>query len=371
MPVDGQGWARLWKLSAGDGSQNRSGGKVEIDYTWNATRGNPKGDVGTLQVHRVAWKAPPPRTDDTRKLRILIQRARPVRHEESLIVREVPSSGKLKFVDTFDLRADSHRRYREMHLKDDGEAYVSRAEVLEIIERVQYLTWPAWRILARTIRRETPLNTCCGYSALITRRQRYAVLSSGVLLAAFFAVLLFNVDCGMQPAPVACNPKTIRERFLSWYAMSASVWGVLLSLPIPILIRLLFKKRVIIRKLSEQQRALTIRIWQYKHTLAWFLVCLIHFGSWLTFAGFVRYYSWTIVVQWLAAVAWSLVLRFIVAPAICTLSVILLLLWSRASRCLDCLIGAAPHLTSFPDPVPIVMQQQELYEKIVSDTVAV
>ena len=92
--------------------------------------------------------------------------------------------------------------------------------------------------------------------------------------------MLFNVDCRQVPKPVACNPKTIREQFLSWYAVIASVWGVLLSIPIPLLLRLLFKKRVIIRRMPKERRDLTIRLWRYKENFAWFLVVLIHLGSW-------------------------------------------------------------------------------------------
>jgi len=358
VPITSQheGWAHHWRLSAGDGAQHRSEGKVDFEYKWKF-----QDHVGTLTILRTAWKAT--RGRSKRKLRILIQRALPIHNEELLIVREAPSSGHLNSADIIDSGPHSLRHCRDLHLKDDGKPIVSQAEVSEVIQRMQYLTWSTWRIVGATIMRETPFSACCGYSALISRNQRYAVLSSAVILAAFFPVMLFNVDCRQVPKPVACNPKTIREQFLSWYAVIASVWGVLLSIPIPLLLRLLFKKRVIIRRMPKERRDLTIRLWRYKENFAWFLVVLIHLGSWFMLAAFVRLYNWEIVEHWMSSVVWSIIIRFIAVPLVCTTWITLLLLVSRASRCLDCLVGAAPHLTSFQDSVQDLTQQEELSEE--------
>eukprot|EP00930_Biecheleria_cincta_P084397 TRINITY_DN7387_c0_g2_i1.p1 TRINITY_DN7387_c0_g2~~TRINITY_DN7387_c0_g2_i1.p1 ORF type:complete len:1823 (-),score=241.56 TRINITY_DN7387_c0_g2_i1:206-5125(-) len=365
VPLAGEveGWSHHWTLSAGDGSQHRSEGKVELEYKWKI-----RDHVGTLTILRAAWKAT--RGSTKRKLRILIQRALPTQNEEMLIVREAPSSGHVNSTDLVDFGPHSLRHYRDLHFKDEGTAIVSQAEVSEIIQRVQYLTWSTCRIMGATVMRETPFNACCGYSAIISRKQRFAVLSSAVVLAAFFSVLLFDVDCRQEPKPVACKPKTIQEQFLSWYAVIASVWGVLLSIPIPLLLRLLFKKRVIMRQMSEERKGLTIRLWRYNEMFAWFLVVLIHLGSWCTLAAFVRLYNWNIVEQWVSSAVWSIIIRFIAVPSVCTVGTVLLLLVSRASRCLDCLVGATPHITTFQDSVQGMMQQEEELSDTTFDSVA-
>ena len=92
---------------------------------------------------------------------------------------------------------------------------------------------------------------------------------------------------------------------------------------------------VVKHKMSEEHKALHIRMAICKERLAWILGFLIH--AWVHFFlfQFVRFYSWEVVKAWAMATLWSVVHRFFSSPAILMVWVLGLLIVFRTCSLLD------------------------------------
>lgn len=276
---------------------------------------------------------------------MLIQAALPDGGAEPLIHHHVNASGKVKSTDHISLLSHSLAQKLEA---------TNPEQVHALTQRLQFMHWHWCKLFKATINRETPLNKCFPYSALLTRKQRWAIASTAILVGSFFSVLLFRVDCvTTEPKPQSCVPVPLWQKFISWDVVFSSLWGVVLSVPVPLLLISLFKKQVMHQKMSDAHKHWHIKIALCKERLAWLLVVLIQ--TWCAFFmfQFVRSYKWEVVEAWLLATFWSVVHRLITAPGIRVIWVLCVLTFSRTFSALDCCV-AYTTASIFSDHVPIV-----------------
>mmetsp|Transcript_42428 Transcript_42428/g.92778 ORF Transcript_42428/g.92778 Transcript_42428/m.92778 type:complete len:239 (-) Transcript_42428:235-951(-) len=216
---------------------------------------------------------------------------------------------------------------------------------------MQYADWSCGKIAHQIFRRDWTVFGLFRYTPLISRRQRYAILSTVILFSAFLSVLLFRDECTQKPKPKSCIKKTFFDTLFSYAVIFASLWGVVLSTPIPMLLILLFKKRVIHNTMTAEEKATTIRIWIIRARVGWSIVICIQSLCLFFLFSFVRHYPWTVIEKWLIATFLGLFHRFFSAPFIRMAWILVLLACSTyTSLCDGCLI-MQPGLTTFTAPL--------------------
>merc|ERR1712232_299610 len=115
--------------------------------------------------------------------------------------------------------------YKMANLMD--ESFAKR--VVPLAKRVQFATWTPVRLMKSICRRELPFFKFHPYVPTISRKQRYAIASCGMLLGAFISAFLFRVDCSTTPKPESCKTKTLFEKCISWDVVFATIWALILS----------------------------------------------------------------------------------------------------------------------------------------------
>jgi len=141
------------------------------------------------------------------------------------------------------------------------------------------------------------------------------------------------------------------EQFFSWQVIFASLWSIILAVPLPFLLLMLFKKRVVLPTMTEEQKEMTIQIWIWKERVGWTIVFLVQATSLVFLFSFVRHYPWAVIEKWLSTTAQSVFHRLITAPGIRAVWIGLLLLFSRFGGCLDFCLIMQPGLTTFNKPL--------------------
>lgn len=238
--------------------------------------------------------------------------------------------------------------------------YFQRVQVPEnsaakLASSFQYHYWPRTKLSRLVAKRENPAFKCLPYNPLMTRKQRYATLSCALVVAGFFSVLLFNAPCVMVPKPAVCKAKaSFWMQFLTWDAVFASIWGVILSVPHPLVLILLFKKRVVLPPQTPEQKRLTLRLWLWKERAGWTVVLATHVIAIFVMSQFVRYYSWEVIQKWTAATLWAVVHRFATAPGVRLTWVLLLLCGSRHAGICDLCLLMSPSFLDFPPMAQVV-----------------
>jgi len=110
---------------------------------------------------------------------------------------------------------------------------------------------------------------------------------------------------------------------------------------------MLFKKRVILTKMTDEEKEWTLRAWLWRERLGWAVVVLVQVVSIFFLLSFVRYYPWTVIEKWLLATFQSVFHRLISAPGIRMLWVAFLMVISRYTSLFDCFLVMQPTLTTF------------------------
>jgi len=303
----------------------------------------PQEFEGSLRMEHAIWMKG---EDTTRKvkLRILVQSSAPDDHDHGDIVIVQPSrSGRIdSTVQIHWRRCEEHHVAVENFFKETEED-----DVNALAKRMQYVGWSFSKIFHSTFKRDYPLLGLLRYAPLMTRKQRYAILSSVLLFAAFITVFLFRDDCAQTPKPKSCTKAPVIELFFSWQVIFGSIWGLILSVPLPFLLLMLFKKRVILTKMTDEEKEWTLRAWLWRERLGWAVVVLVQVVSIFFLLSFVRYYPWTVIEKWLLATFQSVFHRLISAPGIRMLWVAFLMVISRYTSLFDCFLVMQPTLTTF------------------------
>lgn len=230
-----------------------------------------------------------------------------------------------------------------------------RDEAEALARALQFFHWPRKRITLAVLKRESPLTKFGAYSALMSRKQRYATLSSALMVAAMVTVLLFTqgINCFVVPRSVSCKPgKSFFEKFVSWEVLFGSVWGVILASPMPLALLTCFKKPHVLTEHSERDKELRIRIWLWKERVGWLLAILVHAATILASARLVQRYSWALVEVWFTTNVTMIYHRFVTAPLLRSTMVVLVLCLARTTSLADPVVALNPGIANFPGGPP-------------------
>lgn len=222
-------------------------------------------------------------------------------------------------------------------------------------KRTQFMTWSAPFLALRTFKRETPFLKCLNRNVLISRKQRYAILTCALVFGGFLSTLFFQPQCQSAPPPPMCAKKkqanmllaTIKT-MISFDALFATFWGIAFAVPIPMILIPLFKKEVREEHTGPEHKLKLIRFMKIKERIGWCFVCVVHCWCVLCMTQFVRYYSWPLLKKWFCATANGLFYRFFAAPGIRMVFVIVVLLLSKTCFCCDHFISFFPTICEFP-----------------------
>merc|ERR1711937_623296 len=91
---------------------------------------------------------------------------------------------------------------------------------------------------------------------------------------------------------------------------------MVLTIPLPLLLTSLFKKRIVLVRQDEEHKILTLRLWILKERVGWVLLVVVHVWCIFFMLQFVRYYPIVIAELWFSGSVWSLVHRFLSAPSL-------------------------------------------------------
>merc|ERR1719327_519542 len=106
----------------------------------------------------------------------------------------------------------------------------------------------------------------------------------------------------------------------------ATIWGLVLSTPLPYILIGLFRKEIVKANLTDKRKNRIIRLWKVKERFGWLIVIGVHLWCVFFLLQFVRYYSDVLTEKFLSATCMSVIYRLIMAPAVrsCVLLVFLI-----------------------------------------------
>jgi len=110
---------------------------------------------------------------------------------------------------------------------------------------------------------------------------------------------------------------------------------------------MLFKKKVIQARMTDEEKDSTIRCWMLRERIGWIIVVIIQVFCVFFLLQFVRYYPWTVVQRWFLAALQSLIHRVFSAPAIRMTWIYLLLVNTRFHGNCDFCLVLQPDLMTF------------------------
>jgi len=323
---------------------------ISVRYTWELFTPEMTWPLldGKLEIADVTSLQAVPR------LRILVQCTVPgVDSKQIVMVHHVSKTGKV----------NSEDRIGRAYVKAIS-AYGHKAagKWTAVAKRAQYLSWDTKKLTKKVASRETPLNKCWGYSAMLTRKQRYAILQSAILSTAWITLILF-VDCD---DPENMDKRTCKlsmtEFWFSWDALFASMWAPVLSVPVPVFLITIWRKITINAKVNEATKNRIIKFWTFNDVAGWCFVVLLHSFCIWQLSHFVAHYGWNTLQNWAVVNILSIANRLVIAPG---LRIVYALLFMTSSYCmpwLDVLLARMPAITTFDEevtPVDLAVSSEE------------
>jgi len=217
----------------------------------------------------------------------------------------------------------------------------------EVAAKITYHFWTPGKV-ARTIYfREHVVPKLFKRVPILTRTERWTILSSMLQTAFFWQTFLFRADCQMEPRPANCAKKkgTFFDQFKPTPTIVlASLFGLFCAIPVPLMLETCFRKTPVMEKLSPEEKKTRLRSWRFFTTFGWcFAICLHCFVAyWLTI--FSNTYDWPVFGRWVNSGFMSLFHRFVSAPVLRGTAFTFVLIVSRVSFFCDSLLLNMVHL---------------------------
>jgi len=220
----------------------------------------------------------------------------------------------------------------------------------QVAKRVDFMLWGRKSLVKAVLMRENPVFKCLPYTPLVSRRQRYAILSSALMAGACVSCILYRADCNHIPKASACKPPayTFPLSMFTWDAVFQSLWGIVLSVPLPRVLVGCFKKPFVLTKQSERHKRLRVSFWLCLERCAWLLVFLVHGAGVFILSQFVRFYPLALFQRFTSALCWQLVHRFATAPGARATWILSILLGSQRCSCCDPCVALNPVIAALP-----------------------
>lgn len=222
----------------------------------------------------------------------------------------------------------------------------------EVAAKMTYHFWSKQKVAQTILYREHIVPKLFKHMPPLTRVERWAILSSACQSAFFWLTFFFRPDCQMQPKPAKCTPpRAYMERFLpTLVTLFASVFGLLMSVPVPLILSVLFRKTPVMEILSPKEKVFRLRTWRFFTTCGWCFAVGLHCFVMYFLTMFTNTYDWPVFEKWFISGILSVIHRFLTAPLVRGLVFAFILLGSR-------FIGIFDHFFTF---VPQILPQDQL-----------
>jgi len=208
--------------------------------------------------------------------------------------------------------------------------------------KLVYHTWTTTGILSVILHREHIIPKLFKRGPALTRVERYSILCSAVQFGLFGMSFLFRADCVMVPTPVIClgSEGVWYEKFiLRWELVFATMLGVVMSIPVPLLLATCFMKIPEHERITDAEKRAKICLWRFQQSLGWLIVLALNTSAILWLLRFSSEYDWAVCSKWIAAACMSLTHRLISAPLMRGAVIGTIVILSRYGPCCDtCLI---------------------------------
>jgi len=133
--------------------------------------------------------------------------------------------------------------------------------------KLVYHTWTTTGILRVILHREHIIPKLFKRGPALTRVERYSILCSAVQFGLFGMSFLFRADCVMVPTPVIClgSEGVWYEKFiLRWELVFATMLGVVMSIPVPLLLATCFVKIPEHERITDAEKRAKICLWRFQ-----------------------------------------------------------------------------------------------------------
>ncbi|CEL92750.1 unnamed protein product [Vitrella brassicaformis CCMP3155] len=241
-----------------------------------------------------------------------------------------------------------------------------RNQNLILAKRLQYHEWPAGKVIYTVAMREHPLPKTFPYNPVISRTQRYAIEFSGIMTELFISSLFFNAQCAYSPSPEVCFP--LGNPFvISWHVFFASLWAVVLAVPVPLFLRFCFAKRIVEETHTAAEKEVMLLYWRLKDLLGYAFILTWDTWCFYFLMVFILKFDGVLVGKWYYSGALALAHRMITAPVIRSLWVSAVLLISKVTWVCDFLLLSCPALIAFTHPDIKRIKRKTSAHKLESD----
>mmetsp|Transcript_115131 Transcript_115131/g.181188 ORF Transcript_115131/g.181188 Transcript_115131/m.181188 type:complete len:187 (+) Transcript_115131:2-562(+) len=152
----------------------------------------------------------------------------------------------------------------------------------------------------------------------------------------------------MEPKPATCSkgPGSFVQRMLepSWNTVATTVFGVCLSVPVPLILLTCFRKTPVVEHMSPEEKKFRLRTWRCWQTVGWTSVIVMNmfFIYWLTV--FTNEFPEAVLVKVLSAAMLALIHRFFSAPFLRGFLFGLILFLSRLGNFCDIMLILCPQI---------------------------
>jgi hypothetical protein len=219
--------------------------------------------------------------------------------------------------------------------------------------KVCYKFWPSRDIFSEVIPREHFIRSMFSYTPVMTRVERYCMLTMALTFAFFCMTFWFTVDCFMVPKPGVCHTpatstfmKIVGPFIPTWTVFFGVILGMMLAAPLPFIITALFRKFRIDEIRTESQKRMQRNFWRCKQAFGWGIALSVQAFCVYFLLLFAMQYDMTVYSKgFLSAVLQGMIHRIFTSPLARGFALAIMLAFSKYLACCDCfVIFCCPHV---------------------------
>jgi len=236
------------------------------------------------------------------------------------------------------------------NLMRNNVAYPMASE--DAASRVAHKFWPSSDIMAVGVMQSHFLPKLLTRVTGLTRVERYAMVVTSLSLAFFCMTFWFSADCFMVPKPPICIlPKVSTfEKYFgflipSWNAFFGAIFGIIAGSFPPFILTTIFRKPVVLARLSATEKDLQRNWWRMQATVGWSITIGVNVWSIYFLIAFSHNYNWIVFRKFLNSVVQGMFHRTVTSPFGRGLAIGLLVLGARLfDPCDTLIIYCCPHI---------------------------
>jgi hypothetical protein len=245
----------------------------------------------------------------------------------------------------------TYNRYLELFApeRDDKPGkHEKTLPVQEVALKMAYQVMPNWKVVSLALWREQPWPKMLKHMPPVTRTERYVTLCTAINTGFFVMTFLFRAECGMEPKPQTCEKKKrsilIRMFEPSWSILASVAFGLVCSLPVPLLLLTCFRKTPVLEQMTDKEKQHRVHQFRFFQTLGWLFVIVANAFYVYWFSAFTNNFQHPVLVKVFLSAVQSLFHRLVTAPCIRGAGFAVILLLSKIGPCCDFVLVLCPQI---------------------------